>query len=294
MRMRMVLCNKTKSSTSLKIDSMNCYKKTLALIAVLVASIGSLFAKPEPNWMREMPLPGNNTYIYVKEAGQSENPTKAFHLALVHVFQNTASRLGLPFDSQQSLDAMQNGTSYVAISTQYSIPINVVDKYEVKMKNGKYIVYVLCQVVASKNLSPIWDRGKKEDAAFNRRCMAKSILPGMGQISKGYTTEGILTLSGEVALVGSAVGCYFLAQSQKQYLTPEYFGTETFNSAKITYYSIQTTQFVLWGAVAGLYVYNFIRAYSLDPKRTNNFAFTPSLISTPYSVAPTVGLTLNF
>lgn len=270
------------------------FKKVFAFLSLIVVFVCSIQAKPEPNWMKEMPLPGNNTYIYVKEAGQSEDVTKAFHLAIVHVFQNTASRLGIPFDSQQSLDALQQGSSYLALCTQYNIPINVVDKYEMKMKNGKYLVYVLCQVVASKNLAPVWDRGKKEDAAFNRRSMAKSILPGMGQISKGYTTEGILTLTGEVALIGGAVGCYFLAQSQKQYLTQENFGTVTFNRAKINYYSLQTTQFVFWGAAAGLYVYNFIRAYSLDPKRTNNFAFTPSLISTPFAVSPSVGLTLNF
>jgi hypothetical protein len=44
-------------------------KRYLLLLILFIATVCSSQARPKPSWMTELPLPGNNTYIYVKEAG---------------------------------------------------------------------------------------------------------------------------------------------------------------------------------------------------------------------------------
>jgi len=250
--------------------------------------------------MKELPLPGNNTYIYVKEAGQDSTPTAALNRALVHVFESTAKRMGKDFDPKVAFDQLQGGTNYEDLVKNYGVPVNLVDHYQYKEKDGTYWAYVLCQVSASKDVPPVWDRGKNIDMNYNWTCLFRSIVPGIGQMSKGYTGEGVLTLTSEVLLVGGAVGCYFLAERQYDILDPSNYGTQAdygsqaYNDARTKYNTLRNTQSFLWGAAGALYVFNLVRAFTLEPKSTTNLVFTPSIMSTPYTTAPTVGLTFKF
>ena len=74
--------------------------------------------------MRELPKPGNETYIYVRESGEGATIEEALAHAMVRVFQSTANRLGQPFDSQKVKTALVSGTDYKTISQQYDIPVN--------------------------------------------------------------------------------------------------------------------------------------------------------------------------
>lgn len=251
-------------------------------------------ARPKPSWMTELPLPGNNTYIYVKEAGQDNVPSASLNRALVHVFENTAKRIGKAFDAEAAFAQLQAGVKYEDIVLQYSVPVNLVDHYTTKDKNGTYWTYVLCQVSASKDVPPIWDRGKNIDMNYNWTCLFRSIVPGVGQMSKGYTGEGVFTLVGETLLVGGAVGCYFLAENQFEKMQTAVYGDQTFNTARSNYNTLKSTQSFLWGAAGALYILNFVRAFTLDPKSTTNLAVAPSVMSSPYVTAPTLGLTLKF
>jgi len=254
----------------------------------------SVQARPKPSWMTELPLPGNNTYIYVKEAGQDSTPSAALNRALIHVFESTAKRMSKPFDAQVAFEQLQKGVGYEELVESYQVPVNLVDKYQYKEKDGTYWAYVLCQVSARRDVAPVWDRGKNIDMNYNWTCLFRSIVPGIGQMSKGYTGEGVVTLAGEVLLVGGAVGCYFLAQNQYEIINTTSYGDPAQVKAISRYNALKNTQSFMWGAAGALYVFNLVRAFTLEPKSTTNLVVAPSIMSTPYVTAPTVGLTLKF
>ena len=169
-------------------------------------------AKREPSWMRELPKPGNETYIYVRESGEGATINDALAQAMVRVFQSTANRLGQPFDSQKVKNALLSGTDYKIISQQYNIPVNRVGVYSTQIREGTYWVYVLCQVASMGNVTPVWDKVGMNSQTATWVALAKStILPGWGQMGKDHFAEGLVTLVGECALVGGGIVCYNVA-----------------------------------------------------------------------------------
>lgn len=244
--------------------------------------------------MRELPIPGNSTYIYAREAGVSKTENEAYIIAINQVLQNTATRLGLSFDKKKSYEILCDGGDYHDVTDIFNIPINVLDKYVIKLPNGEYSVWILCQVAASSVEYPIWDRSKKLDAANNFNSMTMSVIPGLGQLHKGYVGEAMLTMVGEIALVGGATASYFFAQRQLDIMRTEGVALDDFVLAQKTYRTLQTTELAFWGAAGVLYFVNFVRAYTLSPMKSAGVAFVPSIISTSASIFPSVGLTLNF
>ena len=251
-------------------------------------------AKREPSWMKEMPLPANNTYIYVRESGEGKTSTEALNMALLRVFKNTASRLGKTIDEAEVYASLKKGTNYVAVSQQCGIPVNKVDQYEVNLKDGSYWVCVLCQVASMRDVVPVWDKGERARNVTDDASMVKSILPGLGQIGKGYTAEGVATMIGEAALVAGGIGCYMAARNQLDIMNRIDVSEETFMKARNNYETLRKTSYVVWGAATALYIFNFVRAYTLEPKADLSFSWAPSLISTPSTVVPTMGLTYRF
>ena len=269
--------------------------KYLSIFLILLGILFDCQAKREPSWMKELPLPSNNTYIFVRESGEGKTIGEAMNMALVRVFQNTASRLGQPFNEEETYAALHKGTDYVTVSKQINIPINKVDQYVVNLKNGSYWVCVLCQVASMRDVTPVWDKGERAKNDDDFASMFKSLLPGLGQMGKGYYGEGVVTLLGEVVLIGSGVGCYFLAQNQLDIMNNTRNNDNTaFLTAKKNYNNLRTTQYAVWGVAGALYVINLIRAYTLTPKSDTFLALEPSVISTPDALAPGIGLTLNF
>lgn len=271
--------------------------KFVLLLVVLMVGILDCQAKREPSWMKELPLPSNNTYIFVRESGEGKTIAEALNMALARVFQNTANRLGKTIDVAEIIDALQKGTNYVTISKQYEIPINKVDQYEVSLKNGSYWVCVLCQVAAMRDVAPIWDKGERAKNDDDLVSMTKSLLPGLGQMGKGHYGEGVIALLGEAALVAGGVGCYYMAQNQLNIMNDlKYDNTRRgeYLEASKNYNTLKNTSYVIWGTAGVAYIVNLIRAYTMDPKPDKSFAMSPYLISTPNYVTPALGLTYRF
>jgi hypothetical protein len=261
---------------------------------LFVVGIFDCHAKREPSWMKEMPLPANNTYIYVRESGEGKTVEEALNRALVRVFQNTANRLGKTFDETQVYEELHKGTNYVLVSQQCGIPVNKVDQYEVNLKNGSYWVCVLCQVASMRDVVPVWDKGERARNVTDGASMVKSIIPGLGQMGKGYVGEGVATMLGEIALIGGGIGCYVAAQNQLDIFNNHTLSNDARLEARNNYNTLRTSSYIIWGAAGALYIFNFIRAYTLEPKPELAFTWTPSLITTPNTVVPTVGLTYRF
>ncbi len=265
------------------------------LFFLFVAMLFQCQAKREPSWMRELPKPGNDTYIYVRESGEGSTVNSALAQAMVRVFQSTANRLGQPFDAQKVAEALNSGTDYQTISKEYAVPVNRVGIYSTQLRNGNWWVYVLCQVAAMGNVEPVWDRLGLTSTAENFVALTKSIfVPGWGQMSKDHVAEGILTLTGEAVLVGGGIASYRVAQQQLSIMRANRGDVAEFAKASETYNTMQTLSYLAWGMAGALYVFNIVRAITVHPKTPFDITLAPSFITTPQTTAPTFGLTLRF
>lgn len=270
-------------------------KYALFIITSFLMAMPLCQAQRLPSWMNELPKAGNSTIIYVREAGEGATLTEAHNQALLRVFQTTANRLGRPFDVQSVDKALAGGDDYQTLSRQYNIPINKIDQYDEHLKDGTYRVWVLCQVAINGNVSPQWEEMKREGEANNWTSLAKSaVVPGLGQMGKGYTAEGALTLGGELLFVGTGVGCYFMAQQKLAVMNDATTPYADWSTAHNDYSTLQTVSYIAWGGAAVLYAFNLYRAFAMQPKRTSGLAFAPSMLPTDDGLTPTISLTLKF
>lgn len=269
-------------------------KRTLFIIILLLANVAAWGAKRLPPWMNELPKPGNSTYIFVREAGEGPTLSEAHNQALLRVMQSTANRLGRPFDINEVDKALSGGNDYQTLSRQYNIPINKVDQYDQQLADGTFRVWVLCQVAVSGNIQPVWEELRREGEINNWTSLAKSaVVPGLGQMGKGYSTEGALTLGGELLLVGTGIGCYFMAQQKLDVMHDASTSYADWNAARSSYNTLQTVSYIAWGSAAVLYVFNLYRAFAMQPRRTNGLALAPTLMPSYSGPTPGISLTLN-
>lgn len=269
-------------------------KRTLFIIILLLANVAAWGAKRLPPWMNELPKPGNSTYIYVREAGEGPTLSEAHNQALLRVMQSAANRLGRPFDINEVDKALSGGNDYQTLSRQYNIPINKVDQYDQQLADGTFRVWVLCQVAVSGNIQPVWEELRREGEINNWTSLAKSaVVPGLGQMGKGYSTEGALTLGGELLLVGTGIGCYFMAQQKLDVMHDASTSYADWNAARSSYSTLQTVSYIAWGSAAVLYVFNLYRAFAMQPRRTNGLALAPTLMPSHSGPTPGISLTLN-
>jgi hypothetical protein len=130
-------------------------KKTIITIVLTLMAIVS-FSQKLPDWIINKPSPTNSTYLYVVESATGQTEMQARNRAIGEVFRSTAMRIGQPFDSEEINLALQRGTEYYVISSQYNIPINKVCEYT-DNKTSPCRVYVLCQVAKAGNIRVEFD-----------------------------------------------------------------------------------------------------------------------------------------
>lgn len=273
-------------------------RKTLLLFTVLIITCVVGKAQERPSWTVKMPKATNDTYIYICENAVASQERDARNQAIARVFQNTAMRLGVPFDSQKVFDAVQQGTDLQTISQKFNIPIYKVCEYTERVGNN-YKVYVLCQVAKQGNITPQFDysfRGCYDVRRYNNWvALAESAaVPGLGQIGKRHYGEGVATFVGETALVGGAAATYFMGQSKLDAIAEGMTTYSDYSATRKQYENLTTANHLLIGAAAALWVFNMYRAYTVTPKYNESMAFVPAIIATPYEVVPTIGFALNF
>lgn len=126
----------------------------LTFIIAIIALSGT--AQKLPDWIINKPTPTNNTYLYVVESATGQTELQARNRAIAEVFRSTAMRIGQPIDSKEINRALQSGTEYYVIASQYDIPINKVCEYT-DNKTSPCRVYVLCQVAKAGNIHVEFD-----------------------------------------------------------------------------------------------------------------------------------------
>ena len=130
-------------------------KQIILVIALLMIGIASS-AQKLPDWIINKPSPTNSTYLYVVESATGQTEMEARNRAIGEVFRTTAMRIGQPIDSEEINRALQRGTEYYVISSQYNVPINKVCEYT-DNKTSPCRVYVLCQVAKAGNIRVEFD-----------------------------------------------------------------------------------------------------------------------------------------
>ena len=103
----------------------------------------------------------------------------------------------------------------------------------------------------------------------------------------------MLTLGGELLLVGTGVGTYFAAQKQLEVMRDANTTYADWNAAQSSYNTLRTVSYIAWGGAAVLYVFNLYRAYAMQPRRATGLAFTPTLMPTEAGFAPGASLSIN-
>jgi hypothetical protein len=273
-------------------------KKTLSFFFVIYM-VMTVHAQDKPAWTVKLPKAINNTYMYVCEYAIASSETEARNQAIARVFQNAALRIGQPIESDKIFEAVQKGGDLTVISRQYNIPIYKVCEYVERAQTYSYRVYVLCQVAVSGNITPQFDynfRGCLDSKQYsNGLSLLKSVfVPGLGQMGKRRYAEGVLTLTGELALIGGAVTTYYLGKQQISLMQQPGISYNDFCMAQKRYNGYRTANIALWSTAAAFYVFNLYRAAAARPKYKDNLALYPSALPSGNTITPSLCFTLKF
>jgi len=123
--------------------------------------------------------------------------------------------------------------------------------------------------------------------------LKSALLPGLGQMGKGYVGSGIATLTGELILVGGAVGSYLVADHQVQ-LIRNGLSANGLRTARDNYNTARSVNIGCIVGASALYVYNIVRAGAMKPRNKGSLALAPALLPADGATATGLGLTLNF
>ena len=243
-----------------------------------------------PKWIRILPQPENDTYLYVVEYATASNEHDARNQAMARVFQSTANRLGQPFNSAEINSAVMNGTDYSVVSRNYNIPINKVCEYTEELANG-YKVYVLCQVAKAGNKPARWSYFGDCGKTTSNSMVAPSFIPGMAQIKKGQTTKGACFIAGEIIFIGGAVFSQCMVSSNVNKI-----GSTHNSSLKYQYTQNANTwstvrNVSIAGAVA-VYLWNVIDG--IAAKGNQHVLYGHNVSVSPYADFNSTGIALNF
>ncbi len=272
-------------------------KITLTAIVLVLSIYAS--AQNKPDWITKLPKAKNNTYRYMMESAIGSTENEARTQAIARIFQSTGNLLGQPVNAAEINRAVQSATDYRVIARDFNIPINKVCEYSEKLRSGDYRVYVLCQVAKAGNIGVIWTEFNNCNVTQefkNGNALLKSVfIPGLGQIGKRHYVEGTLTLIGEVGLASAGAFCYLSAQDKLDIMRTDGVSVADFTSARNDYNRLRDASYVVWGAAAGLYVFNLIRAFTMSPKYKDGISLTPVIMQDEKAaMVPGLAMRINF
>lgn len=269
------------------------------IFLILLATVMNVAAQGDgrPGWLKKKPKARNSTYTYVIERGSGSSINEAVNNALLKVIRTTMMRIGATVTWSEVNTALQNGEDWGNIVLEYNIPVNKVCEYAEEKDNG-FVVAVLCQVAKSGTIYPEFDEFyacADKRTYSNGAAMLKSMfIPGLGQMGKRRYGAGCLTLIGEAALGGGAIGAYFAGNRQLSYMNAQ-SSPYMYNYYANRYNSCRTIHLSCLSAAAVLYLYNIIRAASITPRYKNDyFALEPAMMQTDQTLAAGFNVTINF
>ena len=262
----------------------------LSALLIVMATVGAV---AQPRWIsKSLPNPKNYTYRYERTVGTGATMNDARTQAIAQVFQQTSNRLGQSVNAAEINRAVQRSENFDVLSSTFNTKIINVDYYAEQQPDGTWHYHLLCQVAESANIVPQFTTFKGSDDAI--AMLQSAFIPGLGQINKGKKRAGALIIAGEVTLVGAGTYCYLSAQNKLDIMGTEKVSYDDYSKAHDDYNRLRDASFVIWGAAAGLYVFNLISAYYMEQPRIKyykKYAFSPVILQDENR--PMAGLTMR-
>lgn len=231
----------------------------------------------KPRWMTShLPIPQNNTYIFVKETGTGSTIDQAFEACLNQLATDKTllSAASVSRKSENSTEIHQNihnGVLDEIIDKVYNINVaidgqkttlqayRIDDYYETINENGrqKYLMSVLYESAIQPN--PVFNYARA-NSEYGIKDNWRAIIPGWAQMHKGDFVKGGIVMGGAVALAGGGFLCRLTKEDYK------YKMSNTHNANVKQQYAtkinnLNTGMYICVGGLAALYIYGIIDAF---------------------------------
>lgn len=228
--------------------------------------------KIRPSWMDNPPIPGNNTFYYRTIVNQSSTLEQARNNSLTDLSEYIKKEMDISGEIRiRTTSDMVNDKEDIQSYFEYNYDIksqpqkiiyNKVDEYweYICYPDGscKYSLHTLYMIAKESNKRAVFDQIR-----FTRKygisAVARSIIPGWGQLYKGSTAKGLCIMGGEVALAGGIISFESMRSNYRKKIR------QTQNADHIRNYSTKannctTFRNICIGGAAALYVYNLVDA----------------------------------
>lgn len=276
-------------------------KKRLSMILLVLSLYCVAMAQngERPGWLSNKPKASNSTFVYVVERGTGATLNEATNNAILKVLRTTMMRIGSVVSWDEVNGAIQKGADWGTVAMRYNIPVNKVCEYVERKSDNGYAVAILCQVAKSGAVYPEFDDftacNDSKTYSDGNAALKSALLPGLGQMGKNHKTEGIITMAAEGVFIGGAIGSYIIGRAYEEDLN--WWGNQPGRVCRYLegYNSMRSINIACISAAVALYVFNIVRAYTMDPVyKSDNIVWTPVLMPTDRSMAAGFGITFNF
>lgn len=247
------------------------------LFSSLLLSCQCLYAQLagsiKPRWISETPVSTNPSYrFHVTYVDNSESISGARMQSKSELYRLVEKSESIKVIEAYDMESRQRYTeSSVTEKTDELYAMTIESDGEavdlVYMKLDEYWCESIVGGIKRKELYTLYAVARPDveprfdDVYFTNRYgikgMARSLVPGWGQLYKGQKVKGACIMGGEVLLIGSVIVSENLRSSyiKKMKEQPKFF--QTYNSKADNWANIRN---VCIGAAAALYVYNLIDA----------------------------------
>lgn len=246
------------------------------LLPIKAAAQDNSSERLKPTWIKNQPKPSNGTFTYVLQHDWAATVDEARKKCLNDLIIGSGMESGMVVvtDINTTLESAmvwendklveKDADSFVANSTmkgkEHQLAVkNVAEYWERDKYTGQIHLYSLYEK-SIKGVDPVFDEVRLTNK-YGGGAVARSIIPGWGQIYKGSTGKGIAFMCGVAAT--AAGGCVFLSQYNGYYSR---YQSERSRDVKIADSYLKLAQnaqvgcYVCFGACAALYIYNLIDA----------------------------------
>lgn len=251
-------------------------KLCVLLLLLIVAAPNAAHAKTKsdkikPVWLKNTPLPLNNTYSFkVIMVDNGQELASSRMLARAELSRYIAKEFNIEISEEvtETSTTTQNRNqygytdqeTYVFHAKSEEKPVSVygerVDEYYEIYEEGGIRVFKLYTLYAVSNV------GKR--AVFDEFNLttkygfsARTLIPGWAQMYKGSTTKGVIILAAEVAAIG---GIIYTENERASYESKMRSQPNFAKQYKTKMDNFETARNCCIGAAAAIYVYNLIDA----------------------------------
>lgn len=247
------------------------------IISLLFVSINCSYSQKtkdlKPKWISETPQPKNSTYrFHITYIDNAESINGARILSKSELYRLVEKSESIKVIENYNTESHQSTTennisertdeiySIKIISNGDEVNLNYIklDEYWQESYIGgiRKLEFYTLYAVAKPGVVPLFDDVYFTDK-YGISAMARSIIPGWGQLYKGQKLKGACFMGGEIVLIGGIIVSENLRSSyvKKMKEQPKFF--QTYNTKADNWENIRN---VCIGAAAALYVYNLIDA----------------------------------